>query len=235
MTSILLSIITGFCLAIVAYAIVRLVTSNSRKEEDTALHISIEKFRSVGELVVYKILTKEIVTKSGHSLGPTGEKYFRWLMSSKKMAIIVSYDIDFRYDLRSPDLTINKDSSGAYRLKMPKCFYTTSLRGIEIYDEQADKFMDWLLPGLLSQAISTKFDPEDKNKLIEAAKSEVDRLAKDYVQRILTEIQNSARRTLQGISKGFGVENLEIDFTDSALERKGEVTALLENQKTTDD
>lgn len=112
---------------------------------------------------------------------------------------------------------------------MPKCFYTTSLRGIEIYDEQADKFMDWLLPGLLSEAVGTKFGTEDKNKLIEAAKSEVNLLARDYVQKMLSEIQNSARRTLEGLAKGLGVEQLQISFTDSALEQKGEVTALLES------
>jgi hypothetical protein len=229
MMAILVSIVLGFCLAVCLYAIIRLSLSGREKQKKEDLQVSIEKFRSVGELVVYKILTKEIVRKHGHSFGPMGEKYFRWLMSAKKMAIIVTYDIDFRYDLRSPDFMITKEFDGGYRLKMPKCFYTTSLRGIEIYDEQADKFMDWLLPGLISQAFGSKFGAEDKNKLIDAAKTEVDRLAKDYVQKILSEIQNSARRTLEGISKGLGVERLEIDFTDSALEQKGEVTALIEN------
>jgi len=223
----------GFCLAIVAYAIIRLSASRRTGKGNKGVAVSIEKFRSVGELVVYKILTKEIVRKHGHSFGPMGEKYFRWLMSTKKMAIIVTYDVDFRYDLRSPDFMILKQNDGTYRLKMPKCFYTTSLRGIEIYDEQADRFMDWLLPGLISQALGTKFGVEDKNKLIDAAKTEVDRLAKDYVQKVLSEIQNSARRTLEGISRGLGVERLEIDFTDSALEQKGEVTALLENSQGT--
>lgn len=229
MLSILVSIALGFCLAVATYAMVRLFRSGREQKQEVDVSVSIEKFRSVGELVVYKILTKEIVRKHGHSFGPMGEKYFRWLMSTKKMAIIVTYDVDFRYDLRSPDFIIARESDGTYRLKMPKCFYTTSLRGIEIYDEQADRFMDWLLPGLISQAFGSKFGAEDKNKLIDAAKTEVDRLAKDYVKKILSEIQNSARRTLEGISKGLGVERLEIDFTDSALEQKGEVTALIEH------
>ena len=233
MLSILVSVVLGFCLAVATYAVARLFLSGHKKIQKEDLHVSIEKFRSVGELVVYKILTKEIVRKHGHSFGPMGEKYFRWLMSTKKMAIIVTYDIDFRYDLRSPDFVIEKESDGTYRLKMPKCFYTTSLRGIEIYDEQADRFMDWLLPGLISQAFGSKFGAEDKNQLIDAAKTEVDRLAKDYVQKILSEIQNSARRTLEGISKGLGAERLEIDFTDSALEQKGEVTALIDNARET--
>jgi hypothetical protein len=227
--SIFVSMLLGFCLAVAAYAAIRLFKSKHQNKEDKDLYLSIEKFRSVGELVVYKILTKEIVRKSGHSFGPMGEKYFRWLMSTKKMAIIVTYDIDFRYDLRSPDFIIIRERDGSYRLKMPKCFYTTSLRGIEIYDEQSDRFMDWLLPGLISQAFGSKFGAEDKNELIESAKLEVDRLAKDYVQKILSEIQNSARRTLEGLSKGLGADRLSIDFTDSALEQKGEVTALLKD------
>jgi len=229
MTSIIISILFGFFLGLAGYAMFRFLRSKKTGQKEAELDVPVEKFRSVGELVVYKILTKEIVRKSTHSFGQMGEKYFRWLLSTKKMAIIVTYDVDFRYDLRSPDLVFKKENDGRYWLKMPKCFYTTSLRGIEIYDEQSDKFMDWLLPGLISEAVGTKFNTEDKNKLINAAKSEVNLLARDYVQKMLSEIQNSARRTLEGLAKGLGVEHLKIDFTDSALEQRGEVTAKLEN------
>ena len=43
------------------------------------LYTSIDEIRSVGELVVYKVKAKEIVTTAEHWFGDVGKKYFKWL------------------------------------------------------------------------------------------------------------------------------------------------------------
>ncbi len=48
-----------------------------------------------------------------------------WVLSGKKMAMIFEFDIDFRYDLRSPDFIIEEQGEKKYRLKMPHCFFCT--------------------------------------------------------------------------------------------------------------
>jgi len=60
------------------------------------IYSSIEQLRSVGELVAFKMVTKEIVTASQHWFGESGKRYFQWLVSTKKMAMIFEFDIDFR-------------------------------------------------------------------------------------------------------------------------------------------
>jgi hypothetical protein len=47
-----------------------------KKVSTVAVYSSIEELRSVGELVVFKIVTKEIVTAAEHWFGEMGRKYF---------------------------------------------------------------------------------------------------------------------------------------------------------------
>ena len=111
MQMIFISGLIGFGIAVVIFIlfwIFKLKYSSPGRE--IKIHASLEELRSVGELVVFKVITKEIVTTSMHWLGEKGKKYFQWLISTKKMAMIFEFDIDFRYDLRSPDFILrNKE------------------------------------------------------------------------------------------------------------------------------
>jgi len=195
-----------------------------------SIHTSLEELRSVGELVVFKIITKEIVTTSKHWLGEQGKKYFQWLVSTKKMAMIFEFDIDFRYDLRSPDFSIYEEGEKKYRLKMPKCFYQVHIRNISFYDEQNAKLLPWLLPDLLNRAFGSGFNEEDKNALMEEAKYQATKMADNLVRKMRSEVQNSARQTLKALSKNLGAEKAFIDFTDSELIQSKVSTLLLEKK-----
>jgi hypothetical protein len=190
----------------------------SRKEQlKPEVHTSIEDIRSVGELVVFKIITKEIVTAADHWFGEWGKKYFRWLASAKKMAMIFEFEINFRYNLRSSDFAILPEGVGAYRLRMPKCLYETYIRDISFYDEQTAKLLPWLLPELLSRAFGSGFDESDKNRLKEEAKQQAGRMAKSFVEKMQSEVQNSAEQTLEALGKAFGAETITVDFSGSEL------------------
>ena len=187
------------------------------------VHASIENLRSVGELSVFKVMTKEIVTATDHWFGEVGQRYFEWMVSSKKMAMIIAFDIDFRYDLQSPEFVIRERGLRRYRLEMPSCFYETHIKDVLFYDEQNSKVLPWLLPDLLNRAFGAGFSEGDKNRLIEEAKQQASAQAKDLVRKMRSEVQSSARQTLGALAKGFGADEVAIVFQESELvERKVE-------------
>ncbi len=57
------------------------------------------------------------------------------------------------------------------------------------------------------------FSEEDKNKLVAAAKGHAEKQALELIESIQSDVQKSAKTTLESISRAFGVE--EIDFTFS--------------------
>jgi hypothetical protein len=156
--------ILGFFLAFILFIILWWLFFRPRGSgKEVRIYSSIEQLRSVGELVAFKMVTKEIVTASQHWFGDTGKRYFQWLVSTKKMAMIFEFDIDFRYDLRSTDFKIEQLNENRYTLKMPPCLYQVHIRDISFYDEQNSKFLPWLLPDLLNRAFGSGFSEADKN------------------------------------------------------------------------
>lgn len=208
----------GFMIAVVFFVIIWWLFFRPRGSgREVKVYTSIEQLRSVGELVAFKMVTKEIVTASQHWFGETGKKYFQWLVSTKKMAMIFEFDIDFRYDLRSPDFKIEQQNEDQYILTMPRCLYQVHIRDISFYDEQNSKFLPWLLPDLLNRAFGSGFSEGDKNLLKEEAKSQAAQLAEGVVNKLQSEVENSARQTLQTLTKSFGVKRVKIDFSQSKI------------------
>ena len=210
--------VLGFGLALVLFIVFRRFFfrfGGSRRE--ICVYSSVEQLRSVGELVVFKMVTKEIVTASQHWFGEIGEKYFQWLVSTKKMAMIFEFDIDFRYDLRSPDFKIKELGKDKYQFQMPPCFYQVHIRDISFYDEQNSKFLPWLLPDLVNRAFGTGFSETEKNMLKEEAKNQAAKLAEGVVCKLQREVENSARQTILTLSRNLGVEKVDIDFSQSKI------------------
>jgi len=219
METMFIGIICGLAAAVLllGWLWLRQKAKQPRPPLDTHIHTSIEDIRSVGELVVFKIVTKEIVTAADHWFGEWGKKYFKWLASSKKMAMIFEFEVNFRYNLRSSDFVIEHQGDARYRLKMPKCLYETYIRDISFYDEQSAKLLPWLLPDLLNRVFGSGFDETDKNHLKEEAKQQAGRMAKTFVEKMQSEVQNSARQTLEALGKAFGADHVTVDFADSKL------------------
>ncbi|MBW2096323.1 MAG: DUF4230 domain-containing protein [Deltaproteobacteria bacterium] len=215
METALISGIVGFGLCAGIF-LVFWITRRRKPRKPSRVNVisTVEKFKSLGELVVFKVFTKEIITTSDHWFGEMGKKYFRWLASEKKMAMIFEFDIDFKYDLHSPDFIIESFESNSYLLKMPKCLYESHIKNISFYDEQRARLLPWLLPDLLSNAFSDSFSEETKNRLVAEAKNQASRMANELVKRMQSEVQKSARQTLELLAKGFGAERVTITFSD---------------------
>ncbi|MCC6681341.1 MAG: DUF4230 domain-containing protein [Phycisphaeraceae bacterium] len=206
--------ILGFAFGLVLMGFIWAVL-RKRPTTHVTVHASIEHVRSVGELVVYRLVTKEIVTSANHAFGETGKRYLSWLISEKKMAMIFELGVEFVYDLRSSDFQIEPRGNESYLLRMPACKYNTHIRDFQFYDEQNPRLLPVLLPDLINRFFGSGFDVADRNKLKDEARHQVDRLARQLVDSMQGEVQRSARQTLEAIARGLGVESVELDFSDS--------------------
>lgn len=189
-----------------------------RKKRPSSRHSvffsSIEQIKAIGELSVFKVFTKEIVTEVDHAWGEFGKKYLSWIMSNKKMAMIFEFEIDFRYDLRSPDFRI-EGKKGYYTFIMPPCFHEIHIRDIHFYDEQKSKLIPWLLPDFINNIFTDGFSEEDKNRIKNEAKKRAEEQAKTMISRLSSDVERSARQTLQSIAKALGAQEVDFEFTNS--------------------
>jgi len=215
MGNLILAAAVGFLAAVVVLLL--FAWFRSKKSRDVHIHSSVTEMRAVGELVVFKLITKEIVTAAEHWLGDVGKNYLSWLISTKKMALIFEFGIDFKYDLRSSEFEIVELGNDEYRLKMPGCHYDTYIRDISFYDEQSSRLLPWLVPDLVNKALGMGFDEQDKNRLKEEARAQADQMARRMVQTMQSDVQKSARQTMEALARGFGARQVVVDFSQSKL------------------
>jgi len=199
-------------LAVLSVAVFVLFRRTRKSASQTSIHSTIEGMRAVGDLSVFKVYTKEIVTELDHSWGDFGRKYLDWIYSSKKMAMIFEFEIDFRYDMRTRDFEIIETGPGAFILRMPPCFHEINIRNIEFYDEQRSKLLPWLLPDLLNSFLGVGFTEEDRNKLVLAARNHAKERANAMIAKLSSEVEASAKQTLHAIGRSFGAQRLEFVF-----------------------
>jgi len=212
--TIFLSIGIGFLAALLLvagiYALTRKHAGGPSTSRETSVLSCIEGLKAIGQLSVFRAFTKEIVTESDHSWGEIGKKYFTWIMSGKKMAMIFEFVIDFRYDLRSPDFQI-LESEGGYLLRMPVCQHEVQIKDIQFYDEQKGKLVPWLL-GDVTAAFGGGFSEKDRNRLKDEARLAAQAQAQSLIANLGSEVEISAKQTLQALARGFGVENVRFEF-----------------------
>jgi len=205
--------------AVGAIAIRRIFSKKGSKEKlpEHQIYSFVENMKSVGELVVFKAFTKEIVTAARHWFGDAGKRYLTWLVSNKKMAMVFEFEINFRYDLKNPDFAVTDAGEGKFTIKMPQCLYDISIRRISLYDEQKSRLLPWLLPGLVSEFFGTTFTEEEQNRLMDEALKQASLMADQLINRLSSEIEKSARQTMETLAKSFGAKSVLLDFSKSKM------------------
>ena len=219
-----IAIVIGIVLGVAGSIIVKKAFGkkiSGRGTKQDQIYAFVENMKSVGELVVFKAFTKEIVTTADNWLGKVGKKYLTWLMSNMKMAMVFQFEINFWYDLKSPDFGVTEAGPGRFMITMPECMYNINIKDISFYDEQNAKLLDWLLPPLISRVFSKDFSEEDKNRLKEEAKRQASSMANQLIGQLSSEIEKSARQTMEMLAKSFGAESIVLDFSESRLMEKG--------------
>ena len=176
------------------------------------VHSTIEGMRTIGELAVYRVFTKEIVTQSDHSWGDFGERYLSWLLTRKKMVMIFEFEIEFRFDLRDPRFRIEDLGAGAFRMHMPPASHDVRILDISVYDEQKARVLPWLLPDLLNGFVAGAFNEQDKNRLISAARHHAEQRAAEQIRKLQADLRASAESTLRSVARGFGANDVSFAF-----------------------
>ena len=178
----------------------------------------ITRLKSIGELSVFKIYSKEIVTRKQNVGSGLLGSLLSPLMTKKQIAIIFEFEIEFVYDLLSPEFAILPQGEDCYEIKMPPCKYKYSIKDMKIYDEKNAKLLPFLLPDSLNGLFGASFDESDKNRLIDDAKDEVKQLSLKIINDLGGKIHKSATDTLEAIAKSFGAKEVGFIFQDKALE-----------------
>jgi hypothetical protein len=172
----------------------------------------ITSMKAVGELNVFRIMTKEVITASDHWLGEFGQKYLNWLLSSQRITLVIEFDVDFRYDLNDPAFAIAPRGEGSYLVTMPPCRHEVLIRDMRIHSEDSNKLLPWLMPDLVNRFFTGGFSVEAKNKLISETRVQASRFAGDLVRRTTAEAQRSATLTLGMLARGLGADKVDFHF-----------------------
>jgi hypothetical protein len=191
--------------------------SSKAPVQEHQIYSFVENMKSVGELVVFKAFTKEIVTAAKHWFGDVGKRYLTWLVSNKKMAIVFEFELNFWYDLKSPGFTVTDAGERTFTIKMPQCLYDISIRRISLYDQQKARLLPWLLPGLVSEFFGTSFNEEEHNRLMDEALKQASLMADQLINRLSSEIEKSARQNIETLAKSFGAKSVLLDFSKSKM------------------
>jgi hypothetical protein len=210
------AVFVGFLFAIVIVFALNFYFKNRRAKKssrDMEIRSSIQDMKAIGELSVFKVITKEIVTESDHLLGNFGKKYMRWLLSNRKIAMIFEFTIDFRYNLRSEDFRIVQEN-GHYVFYMPPCLNEISIRDVMFYDEQRSKLLPGLLPDIINEIFDAGFNEEDKNRFVGAARNEAEAQAKKMIRDIGSEVRQSAMQTLKSLARAFNISDVRFVFSE---------------------
>ncbi|MBR8464024.1 DUF4230 domain-containing protein [Campylobacter sp. faydin G-24] len=215
-----LNLILAGLLIVLFFVIYRLnrAVKKSQIATNTSITTEIEQIKNIGELSVFQVYSKEIVTKTDHAFGNFGKEYLRWLVSEKKLSMIFEFEINFIYDLMSSKFEIVQVANSHYKVKMPPCKYKFSIANMKFYDEKNGKFIPFLLPDSLNGFFGSSFSEEDKNRLIEEARAEVEKMSVRLISQLQGKIHKSARDTLEAIAKSFGADDISFEFNDDERE-----------------
>lgn len=169
--------------------------------------------KAVGELSVFRIMTKEVITASEHWFGEFGRKYLNWLVSEQRMTLVIEFDVDFRYDLDDPGFKVRRDGEGEFTVFMPPCHHEVLIRDMRIHSEDKTKLLPWLMPEVVDRVFTGGFSVEAKNKLISETRVQAIGYAGELVRKATGEAQRSAARTLTMLAQGLGASRVDFDFT----------------------
>jgi hypothetical protein len=123
------------------------------------------------------------------------------------MAMIFEFEIDFRYDLRGKEFRI-EGGNQKYTFYIPPCFHEIHIRDIHFYDEQKSRLIPALLPDAINNILGKGFTEEDKNRIKNEAKKRAELQAGRMVDKLTSDVEESAKQTLKTLARALGAENI---------------------------
>ncbi len=186
-----------------------------KKKSTDSIRLNVSSYLvRIGELRVYRAYMKEIVTSVDHVWGDIGKKYFSWMLSEKKLAMVFEFEVDFVYNLLSKDFKVlekRKDIS----IKMPRCKYDVKIKDFYFYDEQGTRLK--ILPEFLSSIFDGGVSEDEKNELVKMAIKQVEEISKKIVMNIQSDVDNTTKETINNLIVGFNKRVDSFKFYESNI------------------
>ena len=214
MNNLLIGFGSGLVIALAVAVTWRIARRRRRNPSLSRLDIQsfVTSMRAVGDLSVFRVMTKEVISASDHWFGEFGQKYLRWLLSSQRITLIIEFDVDFRYDLTDATFQVQRTGEQSFRFVLPPCHHEVLIRDMRIHSEDKPELLPWLMPDLLGRFFTGGFSVEAKNRLIAETRQEASRFAGVLVQKAAAEAQASATRTLTMLAQGLGAWQVDFEF-----------------------
>ena len=191
---VLIGSVIGFVLGFIWYQ-----KKNKTKSNPVKFNVGSYLTR-IGELRVYRAYMKEIVTSVDHVWGEIGKKYFSWMLSEKKLAMVFEFEVDFVYNLFSKDFKVEQNQSGL-SVTMPRCKYDVKIKDFYFYDEQGTRLK--ILPEFLSSIFDGGVSEDEKNELVKMAIQQVEEIAKKVAKNIQSDVDKTTKATINNLIMGF--------------------------------
>ena len=205
-----------------------------KKEKSDSIMLNVSSYLvSIGELRVYRAYMKEIVTSVDHVWGDIGKKYFSWMLSEKKLAMVFEFEVDFVYNLLSKDFKVFDDINGV-SIKMPRCKYDVKIKDFYFYDEQGTRLK--ILPEFLSSIFDGGVSEDEKNELVKMAIKQVEEISKKVAVNIQSDVDRMTKETINNLLLGFNKRIDSFNFLENNISQDQvniENPGLLEEKLTT--
>ena len=205
-----------------------------KKEKSDSIKLNVSSYLvSIGELRVYRAYMKEIVTSVDHVWGDIGKKYFSWMLSEKKLAMVFEFEVDFVYNLLSKDFKVFDNGKGV-SINMPRCKYDVKIKDFYFYDEQGTRLK--ILPEFLSSIFDGGVSEDEKNELVKMAIKQVEEISKKVAVNIQSDVDRMTKETINNLLLGFNKRIDSFNFFENNISQDQvniENPGLLEEKLTT--
>ena len=186
-----------------------------KKETPSSIKVNVSSYLvRIGELRVYRAYMKEIVTSVDHVWGDIGKKYFSWMLSEKKLAMVFEFEVDFVYNLLSEDFKVIENSK-SISITMPKCKYDVKIKDFYFYDEQGTRLK--ILPEFLSSIFDGGVSEDEKNELVRMAITQVEKISKKVAENFQPEVDNRTKETIKNMLLGLNAHIESFKFHDVSV------------------
>ena len=196
MKRLLVILVAALALLSTGYVLYGLIVPRAGSSSAPTVATSVDFIRQIGELHVLRASVKEIVTSK------IGEA--SWIKTPGKLAVICHFDIKYKYNLHKARIVAGSREDGTRycMIYLPRHEYEVSTKEIRFYDEQDGT---WL-------GFTQKTPPDEKTRVLEAARLQAESQAKVFLGDMEGEIQASARAALTQIARAFGYSDISVEF-----------------------
>ena len=189
-----------------------------KKEKSDSITLNVSSYLvSIGELRVYRAYMKEIVTSVDHVWGDIGKKYFSWMLSEKKLAMVFEFEVDFVYNLLSKDFKVFDNGKGV-SINMPRCKYDVKIKDFYFYDEQGTRLK--ILPEFLSSIFDGGVSEDEKNELVKMAIKQVEEISKKVAVNIQSDVDRMTKETINNLLLGFNKRIDSFNFYENNISQE---------------